>query len=231
LIPVIIPARSGSKGVPNKNIRLLKGKPLLVWAIEAAKGAKLVDEVYVSTDSTRYGELAEEYGAHWIERPAVLAEDVPTERVIMHAIKHIEAKGVDVEPVVTMQCTTPLVKPEDVDAAIRLYTRLPGAFLSVVSVTHSRECPEWQFVAEGTLRMVPYLDRYSGTKLSGNWGVRQKLPQLLHPNGAIYVSSRNLVMNARALINQPIGYYEMPLERSWDVDEEIDFKIIEALVQ
>ncbi len=230
VIPAIIPARSASKSVPNKNMRLLKGKPLLQWTIEAAARSRLIDKdhIYVSTDSPDYGRFAEKLGASWIRRPPALAEDVPTEDVILHAVK--EAQQTDQEdaiwhfdPIVTLQCTTPLVDPEDIDGAIQTYQK--GFYGSVVTITPCREQPAWMFEIQGK-NLVPFT---KGVKLKGDWGVRQTLKSLYKPNGAVYVTSlANLKLGS--IIAYPIGYYMMPFERSYDVDEEVDLKVLEALV-
>src|SRR5205807_8729899 len=109
IIPAIIPARSGSVGVKNKNMRELKGKPLLHWMVEAAVNAKRIDTVFVSSDSTAYIESAmalNEDKVRGLVRPPALAEDVPTEDVIIDALKEVEDLAYRVtDPVVTLQCT------------------------------------------------------------------------------------------------------------------------------
>ncbi len=229
MIPCIIPARAGSKSVPNKNMRLLKGKPLLQWGIEAAKKAKLVDYVYVSTDSPDYGRFAEKLGATWVRRPSHLAEDVPTEDVILHTLSQIELgmaqDGIyGLDPIVTLQCTTPLVDPEDIDAAIRVYNQWKGVLNSVISVTSCREHPYWTFKLKG-LMLEPLIP----TETKGNWGVRQLLPPIYRPNGAVYVTKTSFLKEKKALIGEPLSFHFMDQRRSWDVDEEDDLKILEAL--
>ena len=234
MIPAIIPARSGSKGIPDKNMRTVKGKPLLQWAVEAAQKSRLIDHdhIYVSTDSLQYGRFAEKLGAEWIRRPADLAEDVPTENVILHALAVAENTTNQedsiwhYDPIVTLQCTTPLMDPEDIDAAIRTYQCNEGIYNSVISVTGCREHPYWTFKLEG-LHLEPFVK----VETKGDWGVRQTLPPLYRPNGAIYVTKASFLREKKALIGQPLGFYYMPIERSWDVDEPIDLVVLEALAQ
>src|SRR5437667_12054679 len=112
MIAAIIPARSKSVSVPNKNMRQIKGKSLLERAIRTARESKLVDMVFVSSDSEDYLTFAQMFGANPIPRPAPLAEDVPTEDVLIHALDYVKKwfpYRDAPEFVVTMQCTTPLV--------------------------------------------------------------------------------------------------------------------------
>lgn len=203
---------------------MLKGKPLLQWAVEAAKGAKKVGEVYVSTDSIDYANLAIGWGAYSVSRPPLLAEDVPTEDVILDALDKIRGvrQWMVIDAIVIIQCTTPLVTSGDIDAAIGVYET--GFYGSVISVTLCREQPAWMFQMEGK-NLVPFI---KGTKLKGEWGVRQTLKPLYRPNGAVYVTSQANISRGQ-IINYPIGYYLMDQARSWDVDEELDLKILEAL--
>jgi CMP-N,N'-diacetyllegionaminic acid synthase len=215
-------------------MRPIKGKPLLQWAIEAARCSSLIDQehIYVSTDSPEYGRFAEKYGAQWIRRPPELSEDVPTEHVILHALKVAEntAGQEDAiwhyDPIVTLQCTTPLMDPEDIDAAIRTYQMNEGIYNSVMTVTSVREHPSWAFKLEG-LHLVPFIE----TETKGDWGVRQLLPPLYRPNGAVYVTKTSFLREHKALIGEPLGFHYMPLERSWEADEPIDLVFLEALAQ
>src|SRR3989338_1584602 len=117
----IIPARGGSKRVPRKNIKLLKGKPLISYAINAAKQSKYIDRVIVSTDDQEIARVAKKYGAEVpFMRPADLATDTALGLpVIQHAINYVESVDKDeVNFVVVIQPTSPMVLSQDVDSAI-----------------------------------------------------------------------------------------------------------------
>ena len=116
----LIPARSGSKGLPGKNVRMLGGKPLLAWPVEAAKSAKCVDRVVVSTDSAEYGRVASLHGAEVPAlRPVELATDTaPSSGFIVHMLDLLETQGDRYEYVVLLEPTSPLTTGEDVDAAV-----------------------------------------------------------------------------------------------------------------
>ncbi len=242
MIIAVIPARSGSKGVPNKNMRTIRGIPLLARAVRTAKAAN-VDQVWVSTDSEDYAWTARAYGADGIvQRPPELAEDVPTELVLEHAMKKIEevteservAASIPVpmgpsslpNPYLLIQCTTPLFSEVDINYAIEKYKRYHCK--SLVSVTACRENPYWMFEMKSS-RLEPWVA--DSDQLKGEWGVRQNFEPLYRPNGAIYLVDREMFQLQKSLFISPMGHHIMPLERSWEVDEEVDFKILEALAK
>jgi N-acylneuraminate cytidylyltransferase len=118
----LIPARSGSKGVPNKNIRQIAGKPLIAWSIESALASKRLDRIIVSTDSKQYAKIAREYGADVLIRPGYLADDnASTLDVMIHALKAIPA-----DIFVLLQPTSPIRRPGLIDECISEF--LDGGF-------------------------------------------------------------------------------------------------------
>ena len=224
-------------------MRSIGGKPLLQRAVEAAVRSKRIDKVFVSSDSQQYLTNAA-YWASFVEkgkfsgiiRPPALAEDVPSEDVILHAVHYIENQlGIKVDDqLVTIQCTTPLLSSADIDGALAVYDN--GGCKSVISVTRVREHPDWMFkIKDGRLRTYTKMDVPGpfdpvDRPLKGDWGVRQTREELYRPNGAIYVVSKKALIEEKTLFAPPIGAYIMPFERSWDIDEEIDLKILESLV-
>ena len=115
----IIPARGGSKGIPKKNIRLLAGKPLISYSILNALSCNIIDDVFVSTDSIEIADVAKNYGAETIERADGLSGDMVTlDPVIYDAVLRIEKiKGYTYDYVITMQPTSPLLKPQSLSMA------------------------------------------------------------------------------------------------------------------
>ncbi|PIR82440.1 hypothetical protein COU20_02275 [Candidatus Kaiserbacteria bacterium CG10_big_fil_rev_8_21_14_0_10_59_10] len=152
----VIPARGGSKRFPGKNVALLGGKPLVAWPIESAKRAKEVERVIVSTDSEEIARVAKEYGAEVIIRPAELATDAsPVIEAVKHVLTELEKEnGYRADYVVLLQPTTPLIEPEQIDAAVAL-AKEKGAD-SVVNVsevdTVNHPYNVREMAADGTVR-------------------------------------------------------------------------------
>lgn len=224
-IIAIIPARGGSKRVPRKNIKLLNGKPLISYAIKAAKKSKYVDRVIVSTDDLEIASVAKKYGAEVpFMRPAELATDTALALSVMqHAINYIEAVDKNkVDLVVLIQATSPMVLSEDIDAAIERLIEIKAN--SCVSVCSIAERPEWMYEFRGQ-KIRPFI-KTKGEEIRRS----QDLPKLFRLNGAVYVIRRDTLMKkGRILDKDNATAIVMPRERSFDIDEPIDFKIIESM--
>ena len=131
---VVIPARGRSKGIPRKNVKVVCGKPLVAWSIEAARSARSVSDVYVSTEDDEIACVARQYGAKVIGRPKSLSGDeVSSESVLLHALDQIP----EADLLVFMQCTSPLTCPEDVDAAVQTLIKEKADSCLAVSEFHS----------------------------------------------------------------------------------------------
>ncbi len=225
----IIPARSGSVSVKNKNIRELGGFPLIAWSIGAAKRARSLSRVFVSTDSYEYAAIAKRFGAEVpFLRSKELAEDVPTELVIKDALHRLELPYT--RAIATIQPTTPLVRPEDIDACVeKCLERDTQSCMTVCEIT---ERPEWMFAEvprpadEGWLK--PWLAEVIEITPQGSWGVRQTLPKLYRPNGACYVTRDRYLRVKDRIIGDNCKYVLMPRSRSFDIDTEDDFQMLEA---
>lgn len=223
----VIPARGGSKGVPLKNIRELCGKPLIYYVIKAALTSKYLRRVIVSTDHEEIARISREYGAEVpFRRPADISEDVPTELVMQHAVKFIEKeehRKIDI--VVTLQATTPLLNNKDIDAAIEKLVNEDCD--SVITVKEIEEYPWWMMKMNKKGWVKPFL----GQDMAGETMVRQTLEKLYIPNGGIWATKRDVVMKENRIIGKKCGAIVMPLERSVDIDTELDFKIIETIMR
>jgi len=214
----VIPARGGSKGIPRKNVALLAGRPLIAYSIEAARRARSVDRVLVSTDDREIAAVAKREGAEApFLRPAALAGDaVPGVDVVLHAVTWLaEQQGTEPQDVVCLQPTSPLRTAEDVDAAIDLLRANDGD--AVVSVTPMEGHPYWakKVLADG--RLADFLD-------AGRWQrlPRQQLPPAYVLNGAIYAARRAFLVAKRSYYGDRTYAYVMPTERSLDVDTPWD---------
>ena len=216
----IIPARGGSKGVPHKNIRMLHGKPLIAWTIEAALQASSVDDVVVSTEDDEIAEVAEKFGAVVpFIRPLELARDeTPGIEPVLHMIEAMPGYSA----VVVLQPTSPLRAAEDVDGCVDLARRLNAP--AAVSVTRSDIHPDWMFRISGGYGM----QRWSNGKLVFR---RQDLEPLYVLNGATYFGRVEFVTKMRSFVSNSTVAFVMPEERSIDIDTILDFEIAELLLK
>ncbi|MCA9669750.1 MAG: acylneuraminate cytidylyltransferase family protein [Myxococcales bacterium] len=220
----VIPARGGSRRLPRKNLALLGGKPLLAHSIEAARAARRLWRVAVSTDDALIADVARAYGAEVIMRPAELASDsAPTEPTLRHALEHVEQQlGEQISGVVTLQPTSPLRGANRIDQAITLLESA-GAD-SVCAVVHN---VDYYFLgdidADGRLQVGYDPQRRLRT---------QDITPRYKDNGAIYVSRRALIVgdpccrmggDVRALVMEPW--------ESIDIDEMVDLLEAAAVLE
>jgi CMP-N-acetylneuraminic acid synthetase len=219
----IIPARGGSKGILRKNLCDIAGKPLIAYTIEAARKARFLTKVVVSTDDEEIAAIAESFGAEVpVLRPRELAQDgSPTIQSVQHMVEHIEEQGGKVDVAVTLQPTSPLREAGDIDGAIK--TLLDTGADSVISVTEARHSPYLMFTIKGD-RLVPFFGEE--TKIR-----RQDLPKVYSLNGAIYATRRDALMKDNSLYGKDTRAYVMPEERSFDVDTLLDIRIIDLLLK
>jgi CMP-N,N'-diacetyllegionaminic acid synthase len=223
-ILAIIAARGGSKGIPRKNVRLLCGKPLIAYTIEAALGSKGINRVVVSTEDEEIAKVSKEYGAEVVTRPPELArDDTPSLPVFQHAIGHLQETD-DYRPqvIVILQPTSPLRTIEDIDRAIEQF--LEARCDSVVSVCEVEHPPYWMYTLEGD-RLKPVIK--GGEKVTR----RQDAAKVYRLNGAVYVTGNDIIMGGSRVLGRDTRAYVMPLERSIDIDTELDFKLAELLIK
>ena len=220
-ILAVIPARGGSKGVPRKNIRLLNGKPLIAYTIEEAKKSKYIDRIIVSTEDKEIAEISTKYGAEVIERPAELArDDTPTVDVVLHLLDSLNHYEPDI--IILLQPTSPLRTYEDIDSALVLF--INNNCDSVVSVCEIEHTPYWSFkIEDGYLKPI-FGEEYLKKR-------RQELPKVYIPNGAIFITTPDILKKYRSFYCERTVPYIMPIERSVDIDNEIDFLLAEILIK
>lgn len=222
----IIPARGGSKGIPRKNIKLLDGKPLIGYSIDAARGAGAPDDhIILSTDDEEIASVAESLGLRVdYRRPASLATDTAGSReVIIDAMDWARGRGIDFDVVVLLQPTSPLRTASDIIGALDLYH--PGVDM-VVSVAPAPCNPYYDCFEtspeDGTLHVC---------KGDGLYTRRQDAPPAWVYNGAVYV------INPQSIKEMSLGAfpcripYEMPRERSIDLDTPFDWLVAESIVK
>jgi len=226
-VVAIIHARGGSKRIPLKNIKPLAGKPLISYMIRAAKSAKFIDRVIVSTDHQEIARISQEYGAEVpFIRPPDIAEDVASERVTQHAVRYlVDEEGYNVDIAVTMQPTTPFCTAADIDGAVHLL--IESGADSVVSSSEVHERPEWMFYTGSD----GFAGKFIGSGMSGDIGISQKLPRLYMPNGGIYATKRDVLFTQNFIFGNKIKLWIMSRERSVDIDDPIDFEFAELLAK
>lgn len=214
----VIPARGGSKGVKNKNIKPLAGKPLIAYTIEASVGSKL-DKVIVSTDSEEIAGVAKEYGAEVpFIRPAELATDsakaIP---VIQHALEHLrEREGESYDAVMMLQPTTPFRRTEDIDEAIDTLNRTGAdSVISVVDVQGHHPARMKYLSEDGQLIDPDFCEAYENQP-------RQELQTMYLRNGAIYLT-RKETLDQNSFKGKDCRAQIMPDELSVNIDTELDF--------
>ncbi|MFH0770612.1 MAG: hypothetical protein V1926_04505 [Candidatus Peregrinibacteria bacterium] len=216
----LIPARSGSKSVKDKNIRLFAGKPLMVHSIEQARSSTLVDRILVSTDSEQYAEIARGAGAEVpFLRPSELAQDSSTDlEVFLHALQWLkDTENFVPELCVHLRPTHPIRRTEDIDRAIRLLQENPGLD-SVRTVSPVRFTPFKMWLMQDDHRLLPAV--VSAIKDAYNLP-RQLLPDAYMQNACIDVVRTAVILEKRSMTGDSIYGYRMDDHFDIDTEEEL----------
>jgi CMP-N-acetylneuraminic acid synthetase len=218
----IIPARGGSKGIPYKNIISIAGQPLLSWTIEVALGSKNINRTIVSTDDVEIAGVAREYGAEVVMRPDEISGDLASsEDALLHVIESLQRdEGYVAELVVFMQCTSPLTRSEDLDKAIQLLLQTGSDVVFSAAQSHA---------------FLWRIDE-KGLAIGVNHGInhrpmRQQKPPEYQETGAFYVFRASGFRTHCHRFFGKIMLYEMPPERSMDIDEPWEVPIAELLMR
>ena len=222
-IIAIVPAREGSKDIPQKNIRLLAGKPLIEYTIIAAKKSKFLNRIVVSTDDGNIATVAKENDVEVIIRPSAIAKDEsPIIETITHSMMTLkEEKGILPDIIVLLQPTSPLRNTDDIDGAIQQF--LTSKFDSLISVCETEHTPYWCFTISDQ-KLKPLFNKKLSTAR------RQDLPKTYRPNGAIYISTPLSLKKHPTFITKNTIPYIMPPSRSIDIDVPFDFLLAEFLI-
>lgn len=216
----VIPARGGSKAIPQKNIKPIAGLPLLAWTIREAKKSKFIDRLVVSTEDKKIAALARRYGAEVpFLRPKSLSRDsTPGVAPVLHACRKLSGY----EEMLCLQPTSPLRTWRDIDGLIS-FARKKRAN-SVVSVTTASKHPAWTFLFRANSRLKPFLRSMS-------LHARQKLPKAYVLNGAIYYAKSNWLRKKRGFLSKETLGFVMPRERSLDIDDWHDWESAERALK
>ncbi len=220
-LPCIIPARGGSKGIARKNLAPVGGRPLIVWAIEAALASRSLTAVFVSTEDDEIAAVARSAGADVIARPADLArDDTAAEDVLLHALAQMTGETGDLPDVfVFMQCTSPLTAPEDIDGIVAL--RAAENADSAVGVTAGNYFL-WRRNAAGGAVAVNHDP--------GHRPMRQARDPEFAETGALYAIRTAAFRQAHSRFCGRVVLFEIPRARAVDIDEADDLNVATALL-
>lgn len=220
----VILARSGSKGLKDKNIKELAGKPLLAYTVEAAIESGKYDIVHVSTDSELYADIAKKYGA---DVPFLRDEELAGDKssswdALRFVVTEYEKLGKSFDTVTLLQPTSPLRDANDIQNAFDIYeSKNATAVVSVCEVDHSplvcNTLPE-----DGSLYGFIDLNKV---------GRRQDMKPYYRINGAIYIQKTNLLMDNTSIYSEGSYAYVMDKRHSVDIDDEVDFTVAQAIIE
>jgi CMP-N-acetylneuraminic acid synthetase len=223
----LIPARGGSKGIPDKNKKKLGEKPLLQYTIEAALASKHMDRVVFSSEDTALIELAKSMGVSVpFVRPAHLSEDSSGSlEVVQHALNYLQKNGETYDAVCLLQVTTPFRTASDIDLAIEKFiSEGNDALISVQTVPHQYN-PHWVFTTleNGNLQIA--------TGDSNIIKRRQELPEAFIRDGAIYITKTEVLLKQNTFFGSSLSYVKTDSQRHVNIDTAEDWERAEQLVK
>ena len=213
----LIPARKGSKGLPGKNFKNFRGKPLIAWTIEAALESRVIDEIVISTNDEAIVEIASKYEVVVEVRPENLSTD---ETPASEVVRHVLSNRSNFENIFYLQPSSPLRNGEHIKNAFRNFQVRNSAAL--ISVRECQEYPEWMLVADSDGLLSAYSQNSSSR--------RQEIPKRFYPNGAIYIYKIKELVAAKYVFEKDKAFaFEMDFKSSIDIDTIEDFKLAEIL--
>ena len=220
-------ARGGSKGVKNKNIKEINGKPLIAYTIEQAKNSKLFDHIVISTDSDDIANIAREYGAEvFFKRSVEMASDTAGKLdVIRDAfVRSEEHYKKKYDYLIDLDATAPLRVVEDIIKSFEQF--LSNDNDNLITAMPGRRSPYFNLVEVNQEGKV-----YLSKELDNSIVRRQDAPKSYDMNASIYIWKRDVILNENSIFLKKTGLYVMPEERSIDIDTEIDYKFVEFLMK
>ncbi|WP_157351576.1 acylneuraminate cytidylyltransferase family protein [Aliarcobacter butzleri] len=220
-------ARGGSKGVKNKNIKELNGKPLIAYTIEQAKASGLFEYIVISTDSDDIVNIAKQYGAEvFFKRSSEMASDTAGKLdVIKDAFKRSEEYyNRTFDYLIDLDATAPLRIVEDIINSFKQFKENDND--NLITAMPSRRSPYFNLVEQDKDGKV-----YLSKKLDSAVIRRQDAPKSYDMNASIYIWKRDIILNENSIFLEKTGLYVMPEERSIDIDNELDFKFVEFLMK
>ena len=219
---VVIPARSGSKGLPDKNIKLLNGKPLIHYSIEVAQQIFNNEDICISTDSDKYIKIAEQTGLKvpFVRSETLSTDEATTQDVLLHCLDFYEKKGVLYEYILLLQPTSPFREKKHLEDILIANKE---EFDMIVSVKETESNPYYVLFEENKSGLLEKSKK-------GNFTRRQDCPKVYECNGSMYLFNVKSLQNNLISNFKKIKKYEMQAKYSIDIDHEIDFKLAEVLL-
>jgi len=226
---VVIPARSGSKGLKNKNLLSLNGISLVGWPINAAINSGICDEIVCSTDSVEIAEVANSFGANTpFIRPRDLAQDeTSTSDVILHAINYYELNGKNYDYILLLEPTSPLTTSGDISTGFEILHKNSDVAESLVSVTENISGhPDFTFNLEETSNLLNSIN-------SEKWlhKRRQDINKCYYIEGTIYISKVETFKLKKTFIHDRTVGMVVPKWKSFEIDDEVDMTIIDGIMK
>jgi len=223
----VIPARGGSKGIPRKNIALLKGKPLLAYTAEVALAANRLSRVVLSTDDKEIADIGRRYGLEVpFMRPGELAgDDVPTIAVLQNVVSRLSQLGDHYDAVFTLQPTSPLRQKEDIDGAIDLLEKTGAdSVISFVDVGERHPARMKYIDASGRVLDPPFCEAIEGQR-------RQDLPKVFLRDGSVYVTRTAVIMEQGSIRGKDCRAWLINPIRACNVDTPFDLFVAEKTME
>jgi N-acylneuraminate cytidylyltransferase/CMP-N,N'-diacetyllegionaminic acid synthase len=222
----IIPARSGSKGLPDKNIKIINGKPLIAWSIEAGLKSKYIDRLIVSTDSEKYAEIAKDFGAEvpFIRPDKISTDESSRKDVIKHSLDFFKNKNELYDYIVLLEPTSPLTTETDIDTGIEKLL-LDKSAESIVGVSLS-EVSHPDFLVNLKNGFLNFINENQKSSVIR----RQDLENLYFYDGTLYISEVDKYLEKEFYHEKTLGYVT-PKWKSLEIDDMYDFIMVEAIMQ
>jgi CMP-N,N'-diacetyllegionaminic acid synthase len=220
----IIPARSGSKGLKDKNIKLLNSKPLLAYTIEAARESGIFDEIMVSTDSREYADIAKRWGANvpFLRSDELSNDTASSWDVVKEVIEEYKDLGTEFDTVALLQPTSPLRSSNDIIEGYKVMEEKAANF--VVGVCEMDHSPLWANTLPGNLSMENFI-RPEVVEMP-----RQSIPTYYRINGALYIVKVDYLIKSSDIYGERSFASVMRKENSVDIDDQMDFAIAEIIL-
>lgn len=222
----LVTARSGSKSVPNKNIKFLGGQPLISYRIQSAKETEVSGDVWVSTDSDNYASIAREYGAEVpFMRPNYLATDEASSiDVVLHAMEYALKMNKKYDYIGLLEPTSPFVKSYDLDKAVKLLSEDKIAS-AIVATKESR--PNRIFIQKEDRYLNELTNNLKALKKLG----RQSFDKEITPSGGFYISKWNAFLELKSFYTETTLSYLLDDISGLEIDEPLDWQFAEFIVE
>ena len=228
----VIPARGGSVRTPKKNIKLLGGKPLIAYAIEAAKQSKFVTRIFVSTDDKVIADVAMSYYTEVVSRPEHLSGDCPTEDVILNVVERWRM-ALDYKPdiVVCLEPPQPFRTPEHIDQCINVLLNAPNIVDSCVTIHKVSQRPEWMVrITQQNHWISPYTNHWKEDNIIRS-PASQEFEDLYYIDGIVFACKTETLLKYKSMIGKRCIGVLTKQKDAFDLNYPEDFEICEILMK